>query len=61
MTETADILEGTPLAALDNEFSTVRARIEEGRKTPEKCAGVSRFTEGDWDMLTAIEHGEFQR
>jgi uncharacterized protein YjbI with pentapeptide repeats len=36
------------------DFVSVRARMEDGRKTPEKCPGVAGFTESDWLRLEAI-------
>ena len=43
------------LAALGDQFATFRARLEEGRKSPENCPGIAGFTEGDWHQLEAIE------
>jgi hypothetical protein len=43
------------LAALGDELSNVRARLEEGRKTPEKCPGIAGFTDEDWRRLEAIK------
>ena len=42
------------VAALGDQFATFRARLEDGRKTPEKCLGVAGFTEDDWLRLEAI-------
>ena len=46
------------LAALGDQLDPVRARMEEGRKTPEKCPGVTGFTEEDWRQLEAIKPTE---
>ena len=43
------------LAALGDQLDTVRARMEEGRKAPERCAGVVGFTEDDWRRLETIK------
>jgi hypothetical protein len=45
----------TRLWALGDPFAAFRARLEEGRKTQEKCPGVAGFTEGDWRALEAIK------
>jgi hypothetical protein len=51
-----DFFEGKPrLPALGDQFASVRARMEEGRKTSEKCPGVVGFTEYDWRKLDAIK------
>lgn len=42
------------LPALGEQLALVRDRMEEGRKTPEKCPGVAGFTEYDWRALEAI-------
>ena len=43
------------LAALGDQLDTVRERMNEGRKEPEKCPGVSGFTDDDWRRLDAIK------
>lgn len=43
------------LAALGDQLDAVRTRIEEGRKTRERCPGVAGFTEEDWHQLEAIK------
>ena len=47
--------EGYRLAALGDQLDVVRARMEDGRKNPEKCRGIVGFTDGDWHALEAIE------
>jgi uncharacterized protein YjbI with pentapeptide repeats len=43
------------LIVLGYQVAVVRDRMEEGRKTPEKCPGVAGFTEEDWRELEAIK------
>jgi uncharacterized protein YjbI with pentapeptide repeats len=43
------------LGVLGNQLAVVRDRMEEGRKTPEKCPGVAGFTEDNWHKLEAIK------
>jgi uncharacterized protein YjbI with pentapeptide repeats len=47
--------EGYRLASLGDQFGSVRARMEEGRKTPEICPGVAGFIDNDWRALDAIK------
>lgn len=46
------------LASLGDQLDVVRARMEEGRKNPEKCPGVVGFTEGEWRQLDLIKPTE---
>ena len=46
---------GLRLAALGDQLVAFRTRLEEGRKEPEKCPGVTGFTEDDWRRLDAIK------
>jgi Pentapeptide repeats (8 copies) len=43
------------LTALRDQLAAVRARMEEGRKNPEKCPGVAGFIDKDWRKLEAIK------
>jgi hypothetical protein len=43
------------LAALGDQLDGVRDRIKVGRNDPEKCPGVSGFTESEWRQLDAIK------
>jgi hypothetical protein len=43
------------LAVSGDGYEVVRTRMEEGRKTPEKCPGVVGFTEDDWHRLEKIK------
>jgi hypothetical protein len=43
------------LTDLADQLEGVRSRMEEGRKTPEKCPGVVGFTEQDWRVLHATK------
>jgi uncharacterized protein YjbI with pentapeptide repeats len=40
---------------LGDELAAVRARMKEGRKSPEMCPGVAGFLERDWSALEDIE------
>jgi uncharacterized protein YjbI with pentapeptide repeats len=42
------------LAGLGDQLVTVRTRMEEGRKSPEKCPGVVGLTESEWQLLESI-------
>jgi hypothetical protein len=50
-----DFVDRGRLVALGDQLAAVRDRMTEGRKTPEKCPGVSGFTENDWRALDAIK------
>ena len=43
------------LAVLGDQLDAVRARMEAGRKSPEKCPGVAGFAEEDWRWLEEIK------
>jgi uncharacterized protein YjbI with pentapeptide repeats len=50
-----DITKNYRLSALGDQFGSLRARMAEGRKNPEKCPGVVGFTEDDWRALDEIK------
>jgi uncharacterized protein YjbI with pentapeptide repeats len=43
------------LAALGEQLTAVRERMEEGRNNPSKCPGVAGFTEDNWRALESIK------
>jgi hypothetical protein len=43
------------LAALGEQLEAVRARMEAARESPEKCPGVTGFTDNDWKNLDSIK------
>jgi hypothetical protein len=45
----------TRLAGLGDQLETVRARMQAGRKNPEKCPGVVGLTEDEWQLLGSIK------
>ena len=49
------LFESHRLTALRDQLGAFRTRLEEGRKTSEKCPGVAGFTEDDWRRLDAIK------
>jgi uncharacterized protein YjbI with pentapeptide repeats len=45
---------GDRLARLGDQFDKLRDRVEASRANPEKCPGVARFTDDDWQNLRGI-------
>jgi uncharacterized protein YjbI with pentapeptide repeats len=43
------------LGSLGDQLAALRARMEDGRKSPAKCPGVAGFADVDWHWLEAIK------